>query len=116
MILASGKTVLLYVENSILRFKDYFQDYPKGFFTIVPETDDVFELRKELPNMCIAGGMPTSLLGYGTPEQCVDRVKLLRDELGDGFMLSRDKMISFRNDCKRENLLAVCDYLQAFRW
>lgn len=82
----------------------------------MPEKDDVFELRKAFPNVAISGGMPTALLGRGTPEQCVDRVKELADGLGDGFMLSQDKMISFRNDCKRENLQAVCDYLQTFRW
>lgn len=116
LVLASGKTVLIYLENSLLRFAEYFQDYPKGFMTIVPELDDVRELRKALPNACIVGGLSSTLLGRGTPEECVDAAKRVIDDMGDGFMLSQDKMISFRNDCKRENLLAVCDYVQNFRW
>ena len=115
-VLSVGKTVLLYLENSILRFKDYFLDYPKGFITIVPEMDDVIDIRKEMPNLGIAGGMNVSMLQDGTEQDCIDRVKYLADELGDGFMLGQNKMVSFRRDCKRENLLAVCDYLQNFRW
>lgn len=116
LICESGKTVLIYLENSILRFAEYFQDYPKGFLTIVPELDDVVELRKALPNACIVGGMSSDLLGRGTPEQCVDAAKRVIDQMGDGFMLSQNKMMSFRNDCRRENLLAVCEYVQNFRW
>ena len=60
--------------------------------------------------------MTAALLGNGTPEQCVDRVKYLANELGDGFILSQDKMMAFRNDCRRENLEAVCEYVNNFRW
>ena len=116
LVAASGKKVMVYLENSILRFAEYFQDYPKGFLTIVPEIDDVVELRKALPNACIVGGMSAMMLGRGTPEQCVDAAKRVIDQMGDGFMLGQDKMMSFRNDCKRENLLAVCDYVRNFRW
>jgi len=115
-ILASGKNVMVYVEDSIIRFKEYFQDYPKGFLTIVPERDDVFELREAIPNATIVGGISTQLLGNGTPEECVERTKRVIDGMGDGFVLGQDKMVSFRNDCRRENLLAVCDYVQNFRW
>lgn len=116
MIVAAGKTVVFYLENSIMRFAEYFQDYPKGHIIMILELDDLVELRKKLPNICFAGGMPASLLGNGTPEECVDRVKYLVNELGDGFILSQDKMMAFRNDCRRENLEAVCEYVNNFRW
>lgn len=116
MIVAAGKSTTIYLENSIIRFAEYFQDYPKGHIVIVVELDDLTKLRQKLPNVCLVGGMTSDLLGYGTPEQCVDRVKKLVNDLGDGFILGQDKMISFRNDCKRENLLAICDYVQNFRW
>lgn len=115
-ILAAGKTCTMFVEGSILRFAEYFQDYPKGFLAVIPELDDVREIRKALPNACVIGGMKTATLGNGTPEECVDEAKRVINDMGDGFILSQDKMISFRNDCRRENLLAVCDYVQNFRW
>lgn len=116
LIISSGKTITFFIENSIGRFAEYFQDYPKGHIIFFCEQDDIRELRKKLPNVCLAGGMPTNLLGNGTPEECVDYAKRLIDDMGDGFILSQDKMISFKNDCKRENIWAVCDYVSNFRW
>ena len=39
-------------------------------------------------------------------------MKCLFDELGQdgGFMLTQDKMVSFRNDANPENVRAVCDF------
>ena len=111
-----GKTLMIYLENSLIRFKDYFNDYPKGFLTVVPELDPVTDLREALPNITIIGGITFDLLGRGTPEQCVDEAKRVIDAMGDGFILGQNKMISFRNDCRRENLLAISEYVQDFRW
>jgi len=107
---------LIFSEGTILRYKDCFKDYPKGFLTILPETDDVFEIRKELPNIAIMGGMPNSLLGRGTKQACLDRAKRVIDELGcdGGFMFCQDKMGSFRNDANPENLKAVCDFVREY--
>ncbi len=116
MIVGAGKSITFFVENSIGRFAEYFQDYPKGHLIFFCEQDDVRELRKKLPNVCIAGGVPTDLLGNGTPEECVNYVRRLIDDMGDGFILSQDKMISFKNDCTRENITAICDFVSNFRW
>lgn len=116
MIIGSGKTITFFIENSIGRFAEYFQDFPKGHIIFFCEQDDIRELRRQLPNICMAGGMPTPLLGGGTPEECVDYVKALIQDMGDGFILSQDKMISFRHDATRENLQAICEYVRDFRW
>lgn len=110
-------TVRLFFEGSSSRFWDYLKDYPKGIITMHPEQDDVFELRKQLPNCAILGGMPVSLLGNGTAKECVDYTKRLCDELGHdgGFILCQDKMVSFRNDAKPENVKAVCDFVREYR-
>lgn len=112
-----GKTVRLFMEGSSRRFWDYFKDYPKGIITIHPEQDDVFEIRKELPNCAIMGGMPVSLLGNGSKKEVLDHTKRLCDELGKdgGFILCQDKMVSFRNDANPENVKAVCDFIREYR-
>ncbi len=102
--------VTFFCEASFLRFKDFFQDVPRGKLAVTIEQDDPFQVRKECPNIAIIGGMPATLLGTGTPEECVDYAKNLVDDLGNGFILGQSKMISFRNDCKRENLLAVQEF------
>ncbi|MCJ7836614.1 hypothetical protein MUB23_14590 [Cuneatibacter sp. NSJ-177] len=111
------KTLRLFMEGSSKRFWEYLKDYPKGMITMHPEQDDVFDVRKELPNCAILGGMPVSLLGNGTRQQCLDRTKLLCDELGKdgGFILCQDKMVSFRNDANPENVHAVCEFVREYR-
>jgi hypothetical protein len=106
----------IFSEGSTKRFWDYFKELPKGHFAFHVEQDDIFEFKKELPNCCAVGGMPTSLLGGGTKEQCLAYAKHLIDELGgEGFILSQNKMMSFRNDANPENLKAVCDFVREYK-
>lgn len=109
---AANKVMILYSEGSMLRFADYFQELPKGLLLLQVEMDNIFEVRKRLPNIALAGGMTTDLLGKGTVQQCIDYTKKLVAELGEGYVMSQNKMVAFRNDCKRETLLAVNDYLR----
>ncbi len=108
---------VLFMEGSALRFADYFKDYPKGLITLLPEQDDVFELRKAMPNVAILGGMKNSMLGNGTKQECLDYAKRLIDELGadGGYLFSQDKMGSYRIDANPENLKAVCDFVLDYR-
>ncbi|MBQ8909555.1 MAG: hypothetical protein IJY91_00790, partial [Oscillospiraceae bacterium] len=94
-----------------------FKDYPKGVLTFHIEQDDPFAFREALPNVCIMGGLTTELLSNGTPEECVAYTKRLCDELGKdgGFILSEGKMLSYRNDAKRENYKAVCDFVAGYK-
>ncbi len=78
------------------------------------ELDSLTEVRKLLPNMPLAGGMTTDLLGYSTPEACIEKARTLINELGEGFIMSQNKMLSFKNDCKRENLLAVNNFIKEY--
>lgn len=111
-----GCNALIFAEGNVLRYKDYFNIYPKGFLTILPEQDDVFEIRKQMPNVGIMGGMPNTMLGLGTKQECLDRAKRVIDELAcdGGFMFCQDKMGSFRNDANPENLKAVCDFVREY--
>ncbi len=108
---------LIFTEGNILRFKDAFKDYDKGVLTLLPENDDVFEMHRDLPNVSIMGGMPCSLLGHGTKEECIDRAKKVCDEIGcdGGLLFSQDKMGSYRNDATPENLKAVNDFVREYR-
>lgn len=114
-VIENDKTIYISVESSIARFAEYFQDFPKGHIVLELEEDNIFEMRKLLPNICLAGGMTCELLGRGTKEECVDFAKRLLEEVGDGFIMGQNKMMSFRNDCKRENLLAVVEYVKNYK-
>lgn len=104
---------MMFAEGSMLRFADYFKDIPKGTITILPENDDVFEIRKTLPNFAIMGGMDNYLLYNGGKQECLDRAKRLIDELGGegGYIMTQNKMGSFKTDANAENLKAVSDFI-----
>ena len=108
---ANHLRMFIFCESAMLRFAEFFEDVPKGVLMIHVEQDDIFEFRRRLPNIAVSGGMPTRLLGYGTPEECVDYAKRLIDTLGEGYVMSQDKMMSYRKDARRENLLAVNDFV-----
>ena len=111
----ADKTMYVFCEGEMLRYADYFQDIPKGRIVLHVENDDIFEVRKRLPDICLAGGMKTELLGNSTPQECIGYAKKLIDELGDGYIFSENKMLSFKNDCRRENLLAVREFVRDYR-
>jgi len=111
---AQGKTTYLFCEAEFLRIADFFQDVPKGTIILHVENDNIFEVRKKVPNICLAGGMPVDLLGKSTPQKCIDYAKMLIDEMGEGFVFSQNKMMSYKNDATRENMLAVNEFVRNY--
>ena len=73
-------------------------------------------MRKRLPNIAICGGMPSAMLGNGTKEECVEYGKKLIDGLAGegGFLMSQDKMMSYRNDAKPENIMAIQELCRTY--
>lgn len=107
----------IFIEGDILRFREYLQDVPKGTLNFQLEQDDVFEFRKELPNISITGGMTTGYLGGESKEACIDYAKKLVDELGrdGGFIMGQNKMITYPNDARPENILAVQEFCMTYK-
>jgi hypothetical protein len=60
--------------------------------------------------------MPVDLLYHGTKRENINYAKRLIDELAadGGFMFSQNKMVSYPNDCKAENLKAVNDFVREY--
>ncbi|NBJ16623.1 MAG: hypothetical protein FNP40_13890 [Dehalobacter sp. 4CP] len=111
------KLVYIFSEAGTKRLWDFFREIPKGRIALYCEMDDIFEMKKALPNVTLMGGMPLELLGNGTPEQCVDYAKKLVDELGydGGYIFGTNKQGQFRKDAKRENLEAVIKFVQEYK-
>lgn len=101
-------------EGSMIHVADFFQDIPKGTLLFQVEQDNMKELRKKLPNVGLIGGLPTSILGKGSIEENISFVRQLIDDVGDGFAVAPDKMLAYPNDAKRENLLAVTEFLRTY--
>lgn len=111
------KIVYIFAEGHNERFFDFFNEAPKGHVVIHLEMDDIFEAKEKIGDtVCLCGGMPVDLLYQGTPEENVAYAKRLIDELAadGGFIFSQNKMVSFVNDCKAENLKAVNDFVREY--
>ena len=57
------------------------------------------------------------MLSTASPDECVDYAKRLCDELGKdgGFIISENKMLSYKNDAKAENLAAVTKFVRDYK-
>jgi hypothetical protein len=115
-LIANNKALFIFGESHMLRLAEFFEDVPKGHILYHIEQDDIFAVRKRLPNLALAGGMPTELLGRGTKQECIDYARHLIDTLGDGFVMSQNKMMSFRKDATRENVIAVNDFARNYQY
>lgn len=115
--IAHGKQIHMNTEGSILRFADCFQEFPKGYLNCIIEMDDPFEIRKQIPNIAITGGLSVDIMGNGTPQECVDMAKRAIDGLAvdGGLWLSPNKFVTYDYDMKSENLSAVCDFVVDYR-
>lgn len=114
--LNKGKTVYIQLQGEGKRFLDHLADIPKGRMCLHPEKDDVIEVHKMLPNLCMMGGMPIQMLAHSTPEDCVAEAKRVIDAFeGKGFILSQDRMGAYRYDTESANLKAVSDFVQEYR-
>ncbi len=111
------KIGVIYLEGENKRFFDFFKDIKPGYFAIHSELNEVAELKKEFSNMARMGGLKLDLLGYATPEKCVEETKRIIDECGDDkkLLLMEYKMVSFPNDVKAENYKAVTDFIANYR-
>lgn len=111
------QTAFIYAEGAIKNKLEFLQDLEDKRFGILLEQDDPVEIREKLPNFTLMGGYPTTLLGEGTVEQCVDKAKEMMETVNyDGnWIFSFDKLASFEGGVKRENLLAVLDYLRSVK-
>lgn len=112
------KIGMIFIQGSADHILEHLQDLPKGRFAIQLEQTDIFQAKKKLGDrVALCGGLPLSILRYGSAEECIDYTKRLIDEVGydGGFILAPEKLLSFVNDANPENLLAINEYVKGMR-
>ncbi|MFZ7134285.1 MAG: uroporphyrinogen decarboxylase family protein [Eubacteriales bacterium] len=116
MVAEKNQICALFMEGSIDLLYDYLQDLPKGHVALQIEQEDPFEAKKRLPNVTIMGGFPTHYLGNESVEKCLDKAKELIDKMAyDGnFIFTSDKMLSFPNDARSENMIAINKFIKEY--
>lgn len=112
-----GQRFYFMVEGAGGTLLDFLQDIPKGVCALHIESDSLHTLKERFGDrFTYVGGMPVSLLGTGTADECVAHTRKILDEFApDGnFIFSTDKGIVFRGDAREENLKAVCEEVSMF--
>ncbi|WKY45146.1 uroporphyrinogen decarboxylase family protein [Eubacteriaceae bacterium ES2] len=109
-----GYKFLIMFEKNWSHLYDYLKELPTNCILGLFEEDDLVAAKKAIGDtICIGGGIKTNDLYFKTPEQCVDKVKKVLDDVaGDGgFVLTTDKSLLSPTDAKPENYKAVTEYL-----
>ncbi len=110
-----GYSVYFFMENNWMPYLDLLEALPQNAkFVGLFETGDLAEIKRRLGDRIIVmGGMPVSLLSFGTREQIIDKAKELLDTLapGGGYIFSTDKTLLTPGDGTIENVAAACEYV-----
>ncbi|AET67950.1 uroporphyrinogen-III decarboxylase [Desulfosporosinus orientis DSM 765] len=112
-----GGKVYAFLEGSWERFYEFLQELPKSFLIAAFERDDVAQAKKALGDkITICGGMPLSLLRYGTKEECIDHAKKVVDACapGGGFIFGTNLVLLSQGDVNPENYKAVNEFVHNY--
>ena len=107
---AKGKRMLFYAEGDWTPYLEKIAQLPDKSIVFQIDTTDAKKAKKILGGrFCLQGGVPTTLLTYGTPEKVKEHVKRTFDELaGDGgFILDAGGVVM--GDAKQENVIAMIE-------
>lgn len=107
----------VYSEGSFKNKVDFFRDLEPGHFAFVLEDDDPVEMKQALPNATMIGGYPSYVLGTKSVEENLTTVKKMMEVMAaDGnYIYSENKYLTYASDAKRENLLAILDYIRGIK-
>lgn len=107
---AQGKRFFFFAEGDWTPYLEKIAELPARSIIFDIDNTDPKKAKEILGGkFCLQGGIPTTLLTYGTPEKIKEHVKRTIDELaGDGgFILSAGGVLM--GDAKKENILAAIE-------
>ncbi|MFZ7121951.1 MAG: uroporphyrinogen decarboxylase family protein [Eubacteriaceae bacterium] len=113
----AGGKALIALEGNWEHLYDFVNDIPKNFAACVVDDCDIIRAKKEIgDNVTLIGGLPTSLLRYGTKEECIDFAKKLIDDCapGGGFMITTTRLLLAPNDVNVDNMRAVNEFIHEY--
>ncbi|OIQ60715.1 methylcobalamin:coenzyme M methyltransferase [Moorella thermoacetica] len=107
---ARGKRMFFFAEGNWTPYLEKIAELPDKSIVFVIDATDAKKTKEVLGGrFCLYGGVPTTLLTYGTPEEVKDCVKRVIDELAcdGGFVLAPGGVVM--SDAKRENIFAMIE-------
>ncbi|MHC5054295.1 MAG: uroporphyrinogen decarboxylase family protein [Planctomycetota bacterium] len=111
----TGHQTLFYAEGDWDRHLEAFATLPERSIVYHVDRGDVFEAHAKLgAKFCLGGGIPNSILSFGTPDQVRARVREVIDGVArdGGYVL--DASAIMQDDTKPENLKALTDFAREY--
>lgn len=114
-----GYTVGVFMEGNWEPYYELLQELPDndGKLVCLQENGDCKKFKEKLGNkLCVCGGVPISLLAFGSEKEVQDCVKRMIDDCAadGGFMISTDKGILTLGDAKPENIKAMIEAVKMY--
>ncbi len=111
----NGHQTLFYAEGSWNHHLESFNDLPDKSIVYHVDSGDIFKTHRIIGNkFCLSGGIPNTLLSYGTPDEIRARCKKVIDEVaGDGGYIM-DASAIIQNDATIENMQVLTDFTREY--
>ncbi|MBN1422613.1 MAG: hypothetical protein JXP34_27800 [Planctomycetes bacterium] len=107
---AQGHQVLFYAEGNWHAHLESFAELPDGSIIYHVDRDDIFQVHRAIGHkFCLSGGIPNTLLAFGTPDQVRAHVKRVIDGVArdGGYIL--DACAIVQNEANVENMKVMTE-------
>src|SRR3972149_3173380 len=112
---AGGHQTLFYAEGQWAAHVEAFAELPERSIIYHVDRDDIFAVHEALGHkFCISGGVPNTLLAFGSPDEVRDHCRRIIDGVaGDGGYIM-DASAIVQNDAQLENVRAMIDFTREY--
>jgi hypothetical protein len=110
-----GHQTLFYAEGDWNHHLDRFAELPDASVVYHVDRGDIFEVHSKIGHkFCLSGGIPNTLLSYGSPDDVRARCKEVIDGVArdGGYIMDASAII--QNDARIENIRAMTDFTREY--
>ncbi len=112
---SEGLQTLFYAEGDWNYHLGSFAELPEQSIILHADRGDIFEAHKVLGHkFCLSGGLPNTLLSYGTPDEVRDCCKKIIDGVAQDGGYIMDASAILQNDAKVENVKAMTEFTREY--
>jgi len=111
----NGHQTLFYAEGSWNHHLESFNELPEKSIVYHVDSGDIFKTHQTIGHkFCLSGGIPNTLLSYGTPDEIRTRCKKVIDEVArdGGYIMDASAII--QNDATIENMRVLTDFTREY--
>lgn len=111
----NGKQTLFYAEGNWNAHLDSFKELPDRSIVLHIDRTDIHEAHRKLgPKFCLSGGVPNTLLSFGTQEEVRECCRGIIDGVAreGGYVL--DSSAIMQNDTAPDNLRAMTEFAREY--